>query len=419
MYTRKTLSLNSFAGDQRGTVAMMFGLMGSVLLFLAGMALDYTRAMDVRTRVADAADAAALAAGKALMSGNMDVAEIKALAQKYFVQNTANLKGLATIDPPAVNVDPQTGAVTIDVTSHVNMTLARIGGFKSLDFPVTTAVNFAQKDIEVGMALDITGSMDRVPAAGGDRKIVSLKSAFEKFAERLIPDSGSAHKVRIGVAPYSSSINLDTYASAVSRNRSNDGCVTERSGGRTSDEVGTFFVRADNAKDIDPTEGNVGNVSYACPAAKILPLSSDRDTLIGEVNKFRAEGWTAGHIGTQWAWNLISDKWSWGGDADADSYDKVKSGKLMKAVVLMTDGTFNTSYHGGKSSKQAIDLCNAMKAEGVIVFSVAFDATTDAQKTLRECATSSDYYVNAANGDQLEAAFLKFAGQLSDLRITK
>lgn len=424
MYTRKPSKLNTFGSDERGAVAMTFGLMMMGLLFLAGMAVDYTRAMNVRSRIADAADSAALAAGRALLDGKMSVSEIKELATNFFNQNVKSIAGQAKIDTPVINVDPVTGAVTVDVKSHVNMTLARLGGFETLDFPISTAVNFAQKDIEVGMALDITGSMDRAPAAGGDKKIVSLKNAFEKFAERLLPDDVSGDRnVRIAVAPYSSGLNLGSFAAAASLNRSKDGCVTERKDGQSSDDVAPFNVAADGIKDTDPTEGNVNNNSYECPKAEIVPLSDDREALVKEVKKFKAQGWTSGHLGTQWAWNLISNNWNWGSDSAPSDYSLVQNGKLMKAVVLMTDGTFNTAYNNKKSSDQAIALCNAMKEKGVVVFAVAFDATPAAQQTLRACATAGDaadeYYVNAADGDQLEKAFLKFASKISDLRITK
>lgn len=424
MYTPKPSNLKTFGSDERGAVAMTFGLMMMVLLFLAGMAVDYTRAMNVRSRIADAADSAALAAGRALLDGKMSVAEIKDLAKTFFNENIKGVANQANVEEPVITVDPDTGAVTVDVKSHVNMTLARLGGFKSLDFPIATAVNFAQKDIEIGMALDITGSMDRVPAAGGDKKIDSLQAAFEKFATRLLPDNASGDRnVRIAVAPYSSGLNLGSFAAGASLNRSKDGCVTERKDGIATDQNGAFNVAADGTKDTDPTEQNVGNVSYECPKAKILPLSDDRDMLIKEVNKFKAQGWTAGHIGTQWAWNLLSDSWTWGDDSVPADYALVQNGKLMKAVVLMTDGTFNTAYNNKKSSDQAIALCKAMKDKGVVVFAVAFDATPAAQSTLRSCASTGDvpdeYYVNAADGDQLEKAFLKFASKISDLRITK
>ncbi len=72
----------------------------------------------------------------------------------------------------------------------------------------------------------------------------------------------------------------------------------------------------------------------------------------------------------------MSDEWAsmWGGDSAPDSYDRVKDGKLLKAVVLMTDGVFNVAFHGKKSAEQAIALCSAMKEKDVVVFSVGFRA---------------------------------------------
>lgn len=399
---------------------MIFGVMLTGLLFLAGMALDYSRAMNVRSRVSDAADAAALAAGRALMAGGMTAEEIRALALQYFNENVKSVNSQATLGAPRIDIDTQSGGVTIDVNSKVKLTLARIIGKQTLDFPISTSVNFSQKDIEVGMALDITGSMGNLDS-NGQRKIDGLKQAFEAFATRLLPDNASdTQKVRIAVAPYAAGLNLGGFADDITANRSKDGCVTERADRRTSDDVAIFAVAQDGVRDTDPTEGNVGNNAYGCPSAKLIPLSDDRDSLIQEVNQFKANGWTAGHIGTQWAWNLISDKWNWGSGANAESYDLVSQNKLMKAVVLMTDGTFNTAYNGKKSSDQAIALCDAMKAKGVVIFAVAFDATPAAEATLKACATDgAGYYANASTGDQLESAFNNFAAKLTELRITK
>ncbi len=76
-----------------------------------------------------------------------------------------------------------------------------------------------------------------------------------------------------------------------------------------------------------------------------MPLSDDRDGLIAAVKKFSPQGCTAGHLGVQWAWNIVSPKWgsTWGGNGTPDGMDRVTDGKLLKAVVLMTDGIFNTA----------------------------------------------------------------------------
>jgi len=401
----------SFRTDENGAVAMTFALVLSALLFLAGMGLDYSRAMNVRSRIADAADSAVLAAGRALMDGKLSDGEIRQLAVSYFNQNVKSIAGSAQIETPSVTVDATTGSVNFDVNAHVSMTLARLGGFKQLDVPVSTAAVFQAKDIEVGMALDITGSMSST--INGTRKIDALKSAFETFADKMLSSSSDTHKVRIGVAPYSASVNLGTFAAAASNNRSTDGCVNERRGGAANDDTSDpFFVK------LDGVNGN-----YYCPGSKIMPLSNDENALVRYVKTFSPSGSTAGHLGTQWAWNLVSDNWGgvWGGSSVPASYDLVTKGRLLKAVVLMTDGEFNTEYHYGKSAKQAVALCTAMKDKGITVFTVGFGLGSDptAIDTLRTCASGKDYFADARNPEELDAAFAKFASKLTELRLAK
>lgn len=426
MYTRWSNQVAKFQSDERGTVAILFGLTVTATLFLSGVALDYARVTDAKQRMSQAIDAASLAAGRALLDGKLDDREIETLAQTFIAEDLKALKTGAKVGKPAIKIDRQNGGITIDISAEVGMTLTSIAGFKSLNVPVTSVAVYQQRDIEVGMALDITGSMGEVPSKGGKRKIDALKSAFEMFADRLLPtQTNTPQKVRIALAPYSTAVNLGNFARIATNDRSTDNCVTERKNGLATDASGfasPFLVAQDGVKDVDPTEGIPKAPSYACPATLISTLSDDRDSLVNSVKQFKPEGWTAGHLGIQWAWNLISDQWggTWGGDSVPDSYSRVSEGKLLKAVILMTDGVFNTSYHGDKSAAQAIALCNAMKAKGVVVFAVAFDAPAEAQQTLKSCSSGgNEYYADAGNGAELEDAFSKFAGKLSDLRISQ
>lgn len=432
MTTRWQLTVKKFSRNDEGAVALLFGIMTFVLFFMGAIAVDYSRVVDMRTRISSAVDAASLAAGRALLDGDLSDSEIITLANTYFDHDVAPAKVMGTIATPDIKIDREAGTVDINVKASAKMTLARVGGIDSIDLPVSSAAIYKQKDIEVGMALDITGSMNET--VGGKRKIDALKDAFQQFADRLIPDqNASPQKVRIALAPYSSSVNLGTYAGAVTRNRSTDGCATERKNNVLSDVSpadGAFYVKADGKDDIDNSDAFTPTNAYSCPSARITPLTDDKAQLISAVDSYQANGWTAGHLGVQWAWNMISDKWAgtFNGDAAPDAHDKVENDKLIKAVVIMTDGSFNTAYHGtvsgnrNWSKNQATGLCNAIKAAGsdVVVFAVAFAAPADAQQTLKACASAGEgYYVNASSPEDLEAAFQKFAGKLSQLRITK
>ena len=420
MNTFSPLLLKAFKEQEQGSVGILFSLMSIALLFLSGMAIDYNRISDVRGRVSSAVDSASLAAGRAMLDGKLDDAQIVQLATTYFKENSKPAKAMGTVGEPAIAIDRDSGSVNISVRSDVAMTVSRIGGFKTMTVPVVSQAVYKQKDIEIGMALDITGSMQE--SIHGIRKIDALKGSFQNFADRLIPENNqSAQKVRIGLAPYSAGINLGDYAGIVSNGKSKDGCVIEAIAPAANDLNRVFNVGDKNSKNIDP-KGSAK--PYSCPTPAVVALTDQKDNLINSVKSYSPLGSTGGHFGIQWAWNLVSDQWAstWGGDSAPESYDRVKEGKLLKAVVLMTDGEFNTAYHNSTSASQAIALCNAIKAKGVVVFSVGFGLGGDAAalNTLKTCASEGDdYFADASSPEELDAAFQKFAGTLTQLRISK
>jgi Flp pilus assembly protein TadG len=58
----KVRSRRAFLHDRAGNVAMMWGLMGTVLLGLVGLTVDFTRAQSIRNAMQNAADGAGFVA---------------------------------------------------------------------------------------------------------------------------------------------------------------------------------------------------------------------------------------------------------------------------------------------------------------------------------------------------------------------
>ena len=96
-------------------------------------------------------------------------------------------------------------------------------------------------------------------------------------------------------------------------------------------------------------------------------------------------GATAGHLGTAWAWYLLSPNWASLFDKDNQpaAYDdlkrtigKAKTPLLRKIAVLMTDGEYNTQYSSTDSNTQARAICDEMKKTGIEVFTVGFEIGT-------------------------------------------
>lgn len=406
MLRRFSRSLGLFRNEERGSTMILFGVMAFVLFFAAGMAIDYGRIQDLRTRMGGAIDAALLAVGRELLNGQLTDTELVAFGKTYFRENSKLLsEAMSVIGEPTIVVNRDSGSVDIKANAKIAMTLTRIGGFDTLDVPVASQAVFKQRDIEVGMALDITGSMNT--QIKGKTKIASLKSAFAEFADEIFPEQEGPQSIRVALAPYSAGVKLGGYATNITTGPPGKDCIAERANGNFNDSVSKFHI------------------SPQCPPPIVKPLTDDKQSLISEVNGYSANGATAGHLGIQWAWNLISDNWGgvWGGASKPDDYQKVKDKKLMKAVVLMTDGDFNTRYSGPSSANQAVELCKAMKAKDVIVFSVGFglgNSNPIATSTLKACATpGEDYFAAAEDEEDLKAAFRQFAGTLTKLRLSR
>lgn len=422
MATPLTLKTRSFCQDQRGSVAIMFGLSAMVLAMFAGVAIDYSRINNERSRVTAAVDAAALAAGKAMLDGRLSDDEVKDLARTFFDQNvTGTNMGFGTLERLEIELDRASNAVQIEADVKVEMTLTRVAGFDNVVIPVRASTKVDDQDIEIALALDVTGSM-----AG--RKITDLKSAANDLVDRLLENNSASSRVRMALAPYSAAINLGPYAAAASNGRSTDGCVYERTGANAytdlSPEAGGFFLAGGRPVDIDPTEGRY---TYECPSAAVVPLTNDADTLHNAIDRLSTRGGTAGHFGAAWAWYLLSEKWAefW----PASSAPGEKNPKRTKAIVLMTDGIFNMAYANANSSVQAVNLCSKMKgtdvdpskkpnAHDVIVYAIAYQAPSAAEATLRSCASSSEHYYTAESGTQLADAFADIADKLKGLRLT-
>ncbi|EJL32211.1 Flp pilus assembly protein TadG [Caulobacter sp. AP07] len=217
-------------------------------------------------------------------------------------------------------------------------------------------------------------------------------------------------------------------------------CATERTGTEayTDAAPSTSYVGR-NYWDSSSSSNNT------CPKVKISPLSSDKVTLKAEIAKLAAAGSTAGQVGLAWGWYMVSpnfnELWSQTSQKPAPYGTK----ELMKVVILMTDGAFNTNYCNGVIAKdagsgsgsssqhincnatngdafaQANTLCENIKAKGIILYTVGFDVGDDAAATsmLTTCATDKDHAFFPATGADLKTAFRAIGQEISSLRIAK
>lgn len=391
----------TFAADEKGDVAVMFGLMFTVILLAVGFGLDYSRITHTTTKTLAAADAAALAGGHALLDGRMTDAQVKALTLNFFNENMAQSGHYGQTSDVSVTIDRATGEVKVDATAKIDMTVMRTAGIDEIDVPVISSVISDQKDIELGMALDLTGSMS-------GQKIADLRNAAKDLVDILLPDTPIPNRVRIGLAPYAAGVNAGAYARRVT-NGASTACVRERGGAQAFTDAlpapGTFLGALP--------------VNF-CPTAKVEPLTADKAVLKNNINTYRAGGSTAGHLGAAWASYLVSPEWNpiWPAASQPVAYGEADT---IKAIVLMTDGEFNTQYvnANGDSATQARRVCAEAKGHNVVIYSIGFQSPAAAETLLKDCATSPEHFFSANNGIELRQAFVVIAQQLNKLRLTQ
>ena len=242
---------------------------------------------------------------------------------------------------------------------------------------------------------------------------------------------------------------FDNAAGGITNYKISD-CASERTGlNAYTDAAPTSGARVGRSY-TDTSPASSGN---ACPTAAITPLSSSRADLKAEINDLAASGSTAGQIGLAWGWYLVSPSFSslWTGTSTPAAYDPKKT---LKVVILMTDGEFNTPFcqdaiaknagtgSGGASShincnatngdafSQSVSLCNGMRNQGVIVYTVGFNLGAEpsrggagidsAIEVLETCATNqTTHFHNANSGAALKDAFKAIGRDITRLRIAR
>lgn len=226
-----------------------------------------------------------------------------------------------------------------------------------------------------------------------------------------------------------------TAADGSARVQEYSSCVTERTG-------------ANAYTDVAPSTALVGrnypDTGNPCITASFMPLSSNKTNLKALVTSLSASGSTAGQIGIAWGWYMLSPSWGSLWPAAENRPAAYGTDELLKVAIIMTDGAFNTNYcngviandagsgsgassthincnaPNGSGFTQAIALCNAMKARGIIVYTVGFDVGSDAsaQNLVNTCATSSEHVYQPSTGTALKDAFRSIAQDIMKLRIS-
>jgi Flp pilus assembly protein TadG len=450
--------------DQQGAVAVTLALSLLPLSLAAVGALDLQRALSARVQLQDALDAAALAGAGSVLPKTLppsadDNAQLTAVASPALDQNLGVRSDLA-VTSRTFRFDAATvGLVVGDASAEVQTVLGdlELGG-RPLRVTAHSEVLRGQKNVETALVLDVTGSM-----AG--QKLADLKVAAADLVRLIVQDQQIPFYSKVAVVPYSSGVNLGDLADDV-RGTPKKGCTRygcdsftfdTATGGTKTFDVSTCVSErtgpdpyTDASFRTRPVGYNYPSPDNGCVPTTVRPLSSDKPAILGMIGDLQASGSTAGQIGLAWGWYAVSPNFAplWASpDNRAAPYD---AKKVLKVVVLMTDGMFNTAYKkgvisgdspdesgspsdhiegtadNGDSFLQARALCDGIKAKGILLYTVGFDlkdqdaADAAASRDLMSyCATGPDFVYLPETGADLKSAFHAIGEDIAALRISR
>ena len=440
-------SLSSAWGfDSSGQVAIVFAILVFPIFLIVGLNLDVARYVSANKKVQIAVDAAALSGARAMADASLSDDDIKAFAVSAFAENYSPGGDGATCGETVATVDRTNETVDVSVTCVVAQLFGLFDSTqRQLQFERTSQTEISLTSMDVALMLDTSGSM------AGDR-LTALQTGAKSLVSTLITED-SGNRVRISIVPYGDAVNAGVYGNRAQGKTDDDDsdgddtvAADDTDGTSDADDTdGTdepdndgmiVCVSRRTAPDSEytddaPSESNyVGDeVGANCWDPLIVPLSHDADRLNSAIDGLTANGFsTAGHIGMEWSWYTISSNWSSVWPTASAPIDN-SNPSSVKAVILMTDGIFNSHYdfpQTAKRKKSARDLkqlCTNMLAEGILIYVVGFDIVTSTrteynadwydryrpQVLLPHCAGSASRFLQPADNDELIAVYKSIA----------
>ena len=400
---------------------MMFGLLTFVILGAAGLAIDFQRSNLVRTEIAEASDAALIAAAR-YKAGHprADSAELTGVARKVF-DNGFTRKSAIRIEHFEIGFDSARGTFSLDVRGKMNALIMGVLGNRYIGVDTRSEARLGKPPLlEVALALDVTGSMKQ------NGKMTTLKTAANDLVDTLFEAPGA--KVKFSVVPFAQYVNVgiaNRNAAWLSGTGPGwVGCVGSRdyplnvedSNYLVNTAPGVIMSVRDPAHSV-PT-------AIQCPTA-LLPLTDDKNLILASINGLTPQGYTYIPSGLSWGWATLTPDVPFTEGLD---FAALESENGTKALILMTDGdnTRAPTYPLHESTADALadqmtrELCVNIKNQKIVLYTIAFQITDPVIKGILEnCATTRSHYYDAADSDGLIDAFASIGNSLRGISLSK
>jgi Flp pilus assembly protein TadG/uncharacterized protein YegL len=397
-----------FAKNRDGNFGLMTAVLLPILLGSAGVALDFTNAMQIKSKMQGLADSAALAAASSMAQKGMNEKDAQELATDYLAgQILANgidanatpeekaaqqeaIRKATAVSAKTTNNSASSKGYTVALNTMYTMKLnpitSMIGG-QSITLNIAATASSSSETtngISMYLALDRSGSMSFVTS---DRN--TLRSYCDNYTNADWPSVAFYWPCYIR--------KIEALQTAAT------GLFTSL---KTSDPKNTLI--------------RVGAVSYTDETQSPTPMTWGTT----EAAKYVAAlpSVPTGGTDASGAMTLALNALKSSNTTEATAHTAKGNATFNRYIVLMTDGEMT-----GKSANwnPALDRtvrsqCETAKADGIKIFTVAFMAPDKGKSLLSTCASASDYYYEPEDMTDLVNAFGDIANKAakSAVRLT-
>lgn len=451
-----------FARDEAGAVSLFALFMVIMMLMIGGIGADLMRHEMERTRIQALADRAVLAAAD--LDQELTPEEV---VRDYFAKS-----GMENfISNVIVDEGLNYRTVTVDASTTMETQFMDFLGTDSLVVPAYSTAEEKVAKVEISMVLDISGSMRH------NNKMENLHVAAGEFIDTVLKPENQ-DLISISIVPYTAQVNagqnifgqlniplLHDYSYCVDF-EIDDFDQTALSLVHQYEQMQHFDsgYSWNGSREVD----SIGNPG--CPKRdfeEIAAFSQDPAALKARINQFQPRANTAIHLGMKWGVAMLDPAFSSITSALPD-VDAVFSNRpaaysdneTLKTVILMTDGenvttyrinpsvyaNYNhrrhwsiyplgwylnryvdyrdhwrwrqTRYTPAQADSMLQSICDAAKAQRIVIWSIGFEVGDHGAKVMRNCASSPSHFFRV-EGVEISEAFSAIARQINQLRLVQ
>jgi len=434
-----------FKRDQRASMSIVAALSAIPLIVAGGAAIDLERAINARTALRASLDSAALYAASLTDTNN---ATLTTKAQPYMTANYHN-SSEGVVNNFKIVLTGKTVVATADVS--LNTVFMSLIGTNTIDISQSSTVVKQGAKLEVAVVLDNSGSMND---AG---KMTALRGATSSLITQLQGIATSPQDVFVAMVAFDDAVNIGTSSvpaasidwsdygtctigrrggnagitqatcggtwtpHTVAQRSSWNGCVTDR-GDVAAVSSGNYDINAVApvstiaASKFPAVDYTTSGYNY-CPQAS-MGLSTNWSGMQTFASNMTPLASTNQNIGLVHGWMALNGV----GPFTTPALDP--NATYKKALILLSDGlnTVNRWTYGYSNpidTRQAL-ACQAMKNEGIILYTVQVNTAGDPTSTvLQGCASDASKFFQVTQASDINAVLNAIGTNLASIHISR